>query len=99
MTTPKLDLAAIRERAKCVADSYGNRAECEASIQVLTENNIPSLCDEVERLREALKLLATPTPELKDMQPVVLYFTTDTEREEFIDAVQEACPNLKPFPV
>ena len=36
-----------------------------------------------------------PHDGVKDAKPVVLYFHTDEEREEFIEAVHEACPNLR----
>lgn len=57
-----------------------------------------SLCDLVEparRLREAV----FPRPEVKDTAPLILYFSTKKEREEFIDAVREAKPHMKSYRV
>lgn len=36
----------------------------------------------------------SPVPELRDSFPVVLYFKTDAERQDFIRLVQEAKPGL-----
>lgn len=39
--------------------------------------------------------LAPPDPALAGKKPVVLYFDTDADRDEFIAIVQEAKPGLK----
>lgn len=55
-----------------------------------------SLCDLIEparRLREAV----FPRPEVKDTAPLIVYFSTKEEREEFIDAVREAKPNMRSY--
>lgn len=50
--------------------------------------------DLMEAILISLRLLQSPVPELQGCKPLVLYFRTDADRHELVEAIQVAMPNL-----
>lgn len=59
------------------------------------KQQMKTLVEENNRLREAL----FPRPEIKDCSPLILYFGTKEERDEFVALVGEAKPNMRSYKV
>lgn len=57
--------------------------------------NYKALLEENRILREALH----PRPETKGTAPLILYFGSDKDRDEFVALVQEAKPGMKSYSI
>lgn len=54
------------------------------------------LTDEaVESLTNTVMKVLRPIDQVKDTEPVVCYFATEDDREEFIQLMMEAKPNMR----
>jgi len=48
-----------------------------------------------KELRTILEARLCPHPDVQGTEPLILYFTTDADRDEFIAAVQKAKPSMR----
>lgn len=62
---------------------FSARDNCDELVTEIIKENLV--------LREALY----PRPEIKDCPPLILYFGTDQDRDEFIELVQQAKPGMR----
>jgi hypothetical protein len=56
---------------------------------------LESEMDEIIRVVREMDYRRPPVPELEGALPVVLYFPTDKDRQEFVELVKLAKPNME----
>ncbi len=104
MTTPQTpvqkDELMSDARLKIIKARHVEERLCAGANQAIRElvaevERLKSLEEENRILREAL----FPRPEIKDCSPLILYFDTKEDRDEFIAAVAEAKPNMRSYKI
>lgn len=58
-------------------------------------NELERLREENKRLREAL----FPHPGVEGAAPLILYFSTKADRDEFVAIIHEAKPNMRSYKI
>ncbi len=71
----------------------GLRAEIWASVNAVISADIT--LEDLNNVIDAVMDTLRPIDAVKDTEPVICYFATEDDREEFIQAIMEVKPNMR----